>query len=150
MGVTLQEALALRTESAYDDFDGLVLRTRPDRLQWRPEGAKSVLDLVRECSEVNERWASILRTGRWVGYDACRDYNALMPTLATARAHLRATSQLYVAEIRAFPTERLDTPILLPWGEVNGAAALMHGMWHMSYHAGQVAYIQTMYGDFSD
>jgi uncharacterized damage-inducible protein DinB len=147
---SLQEAVARRTEVALADFDALVARTRPDRIQWKPEGAKSVLEIVRECAEVNERWASILRTGRWVGYDPSREAPSFLPTVAVARAHLRTTTGLFVTEVRRFPDQRLNEVIVLPWGEVTAEDALMHALWHLSYHEGQVAYLQTMYGDLAE
>lgn len=144
---TLQEAAARRTEMAYRDLDALILRTREDRVHWKPEGAKSVLEIVRETAEVNERWASILRTGKWVGYDPSREAPSFLPTLSVARAHLRTTTGLFVTEVRRFPDHRLDQIISLPWADITGETALFHAFWHMSYHEGQIGYLQTMDGD---
>ncbi|MGV3613692.1 MAG: DinB family protein [Fimbriimonas sp.] len=144
---SLQEAVARRTDMAHKDLQALIKLTRPDRVDWKPEGAKSVLEIVRECAEVNERWASILRNGKWVGYDPSREAPGLMPTLSVACAHLRTTTGLFVTEVRNFPDERLETIIALPWGEITGETALMHALWHMNYHEGQIGYLQTMYGD---
>lgn len=144
----LQEAAARRTEIALRDFEALVLRTAEDRVDWKPDGAKSVLDIVREVAEVNERWASILRLRKWIGYDPSREAPSFLPNLSVARAHLRTTTGLFVTEIRRFPDEHLSKTISVPWGEITGETALFHAIWHMSYHEGQVAYLQTMYGDF--
>jgi uncharacterized damage-inducible protein DinB len=147
---SLQEAVARRTEMAYQEFDALVRRTAEDRVGWKPEGAKSVLEIVREVTEVNERWASILRTGKWVGYDPAREAPSFLPTLSVARAHLRTTTGLFVTEVRRFPDERLTQTISLPWAEITGETALFHALWHMSYHEGQIGYLQTMYGDLRE
>lgn len=147
---TLQEAVARRTEAAHRNLDALVRRTPADRVDWKPEGAKSVLEIVREVAEVNERWASILRTGKWVGYDLSREAPSFLPTLAVARAHFRTTTGLFVTEVRRFPNDRLTEVISLPWGDITGEQALFHALWHMSYHEGQVGYLQTMYGDHEE
>jgi uncharacterized damage-inducible protein DinB len=147
---TLQEAVALRTEVALRDLDALVMRTSSDRVDWKPEGAKSVLEIVREVAEVNERWASILRLGKWVGYDPAREAPSFLPNLAIARSHLRTTTGLFITEVRRFPNERLSQVISLPWEEITGERAIFHAIWHMSYHEGQIAYLQTMYGDHEE
>ncbi len=146
----MREMIIRRTELALEDFDALVSRTPPDRIEWKPEGAKSVLEIVRECAEVNERWASILRNGHWVGYDLAREAPSLMPTIGIARTHLRTTTGLFTAEVRRFPQERMSVKIPVPWGEVDAFTALTWAMWHLSYHEGQVAYLQTMWGDLEE
>lgn len=147
---TLQEAAARRTEVALRDFEALVLRTPSDRVDWKPEGAKSILEIVREVAEVNERWASILRNGKWVGYDPGREAPSFLPNLSIARAHMRTTTGLFITEVRKFPDNRLTETISLPWADITGETALFHAIWHMSYHEGQVAYVQTMYGDMEE
>lgn len=147
---SLQEAVARRTEAALRDFDARVRRTAEDRIDWKPEGGKSVLEIVREVAEVNERWASILRTGNWVGYDPAREAPSFLPTLSVARAHLRTTTDLFVTEVRRFPDERLTEIIPAPWADITAETALFHALWHMSYHEGQIGYLQTMYGDLGE
>ena len=147
---SLQEAVAQRTEMAYQEFDASVRRTAEDRTDWKPEGGRSVLEIVREVAEVNERWASILRNGKWVGYDPAREAPSFLPTLSVARAHLRTTTGLFVTEVRGFPDSRLQNTISVPWGDITGETALFHALWHMSYHEGQIGYLQTMYGDLGE
>lgn len=124
-----------------------------EKHDWRPMGeARTVLELVQECAEVNGRWSEILTERQWKVRDSkeTQQYYCTMPDLPAAISRLRESTAQYVQAIRSVPYEKLSEELELPWGTVKMADALLHSFWHMSYHAGQINYIQTLYGDWEE
>lgn len=149
----LRDAIVDRTLRTMEDLIRNAEAVPPDKLEWHAIGkSRTVLDLVRECCEVNERWAQILREKRWVDWspEQTQAYYDSMVDLPAAVAKLRETTASYVDSVRAVPYEELQEVLELPWTKLTMAEALIHAVWHMSYHEGQISYIQTLYGDWND
>ncbi|HVT14043.1 MAG TPA: DinB family protein [Fimbriimonadaceae bacterium] len=152
MAISLQEAVARRTEIALEDFAAAVQRVPTERLEWQPIGdARPVLEIVQECGRVNERWADMIASGEWIAWDAGKIEGIRSETadIERAMAYLRASTAKYAATVRALPDERLDVEFQAPWRSATMAEWLCHALWHLSYHEGQINYIQTLYGDWS-
>jgi len=151
MGMRLQEAVALRTERAAEEFLSAIARVPDDKLEWSPNGdARTPLDILQECGRVNERWAEMLETGQWITWkqDHIQDLIARTSTRESAVAYFSAATERFVAAVRDLPDARLDEPFTAPWRTASTAEWLMHALWHISYHEGQINYIQTLYGDW--
>jgi len=114
--------------------------------------SRTVLDLVQECSEVNSRWAEILGDGEWMVWapELIKRHAEEIPTLELAIERLRRTTESFLKVVAATPDEKLDDTIDLPWGTFSYGDCLMHALWHLSYHEGQINYIQTLYGDWAE
>ena len=125
----------------------------PDKQTWRPlEMGRSALDQVQECAGLNRFALEIFRTGEVPGFDT-EEFARLKQehdTADMALSLLKESTDQLVAAIEAFPVERLDEAITLPFG---GGMPSSFGdlmfvtYWNMAYHVGQINYIQTLYGD---
>jgi len=149
--MTLQEAVALRTERAAEEFLAAVKRIPDDKLRWSPIGeARSVLDVLQECGRVNERWADMIESGQWITWprEHIQDLIAKTGDRESAVAYFEAATAKFVSAVRGLPDGRLDEPFESPWRTASTAEWLMHALWHISYHEGQINYIQTLYGDW--
>lgn len=125
----------------------------PEKQTWSPlDAGRTALSLVQECAVMNRYFAGILRDRKapefnWAEYQAA--CNAL-ETSEKALAELEKATDELVREICAFPEGELATMVRMPWGEgftVPFQAVMFMPYWNMTYHQGQLAYIQTLYGD---
>lgn len=125
----------------------------PDRLEWiAMEKARSALDIVQECAAVNARWSLMLPIRKWVEWDSARyqEHIKEMDSLEKAVEGLRRDTQLFVDAVLKIQDHELSDLVQLPWGDRPLSECTLHALWHMSYHEGQLNYIQRLYGDDSD
>lgn len=151
----LQESAAAATEKTLKVLLYLVGRTPDDRLSWQPcETARSVLEVVAECTLVTRNWAEILARGESLSseeyFRVFSGLDALSSREAIVDAVTAETSQL-VSVIRAIPDEKLSDELQMFWGETALLGSWLHWVAiHNSYHLGQIGYIQRLYGDVED
>ncbi len=153
MAGLLQETAAKRTERAVEDLIAAAKHTKLDKVTWQPlNSGDDVLEMIRHCAHVNHRWAGILERGEWFLFTQEENaaYFAKLCTLDSALEALGEASARYVEVVRSMPDDRLESMISLPWGSRSIAECLLHALWHVSYHEGQVNYVQTLYGDLSE
>jgi uncharacterized damage-inducible protein DinB len=124
-----------------------------ERQDWKPlDVGRSALSQVQECAIINPFFAAILTTQTVPAMEG-EAYAAAKAALATpeaARAALAASADTLQAAIEAFPDEKLGETVTLPWGEgmvMTFGQIMLAPYWNMTYHQGQIAYIQTLYGD---
>lgn len=125
----------------------------PDKQTWRPlDAGRSALSIVQECAVLNRFFARTIRelkAPEWTW----EQYNAECATLDTAEKALQAlddATQDLVAAIRSVSETDLTVEVALPFGEgfkTSLQDLLFFAHWNMTYHQGQLAYIQTLYGD---
>lgn len=125
-----------------------------DKLDWSPEGARSVLNICRELA-MTPTWAYDVVEGVEVKFDeeAMAKMRAEQAQWTTAEqcedqcnARLAKLADLY----RSIPDEKLMTTRWLPYngGRDHTVLEMMdYPRWNFTYHLGQIAYIQTLYGD---
>jgi hypothetical protein len=123
-----------------------------DRVSWKPmDVGRSALDQVAECALIARFGAGLLtdRTTPQMDMEAFQKARAELDTVEKAAAALDAGTDALCAAIEAFPAADLDKTIQLPWfGEPSTFAEIMFlSYWNSVYHVGQIAYIQTLYGD---
>lgn len=126
-----------------------------DRVEWRPlDLGQSVLSMVRELAKTPD-WAY------WVLTDAqpedpeaaAADQKAEMEswkTVAECDEACKHKLERLFALYRDMPDERLAQTKWLPFngGRDHSYAELLdYPRWNFTYHLGQIAYIQTLYGD---
>ncbi|MCX6360571.1 MAG: DinB family protein [Armatimonadetes bacterium] len=124
-----------------------------ERQDWKPlDLGRSALSQVQECAIINPFFAAILTTQTVPAMEG-EAYAAAKAALATpeaARAALAASADTLQAAIETFPDEKLGETVTLPWGEgmvMTFGQIMLAPYWNMTYHQGQIAYIQTLYGD---
>ncbi len=125
----------------------------PDKQVWRPlDAGRSALSLAQECAVMNRYAAQTLLDRKAPPFDFSQ-YEAACAALDTADkalAELDAATSHLVEVILDFPEEDLETRIPMPWAEgftMSFLEIVLMSYWNMTYHEGQMAYIQTLYGD---
>lgn len=149
----VQHVAATLIEKAAADL-AAELRSMPEeKARWRPgPDARPALEQVVECSLANIMWSNILRTH---AHSCLRDGVAArahgsLDTVEKAAERLLASAAALAEVIRGLDPKHLGIIVSFPWKPENGrplAECCFHPYWNMVYHQGQVAYIQTLYGD---
>lgn len=153
--MTLQEAAALATERSLNELLYTLKRTPDERLTWKPgEVARTALNVAAECVVATENWTKIFSA---LEFPTMEEFGASFGHLDdyTSREQVvealkRATAE-FAATVRALPDDKLSVELTACWGESAPVGAwLFHVAGHDQYHLGQIAYIQTLYGDTSE
>lgn len=126
-----------------------------EQLNWRPaEHARSVLEILQECVAEPQILEKLLRDRPQTVPDpqayleAFKEAAAQLSTVDSLEHALRAHTERFLDAVNALSPETLSQRITVPWGKSYPAKelALMH-QWNLTYHLGQIAYIQLLYGD---
>ncbi len=148
-----KQAAAMMTAKASENLAANIEAMPADKQDWKPvEGTRSALSQIQECAVINPFFASILRD-RAVPEMKPGEYEATCARLDTVKKAVGALSEAtkgLVAAIEAFPEELLGDSITLPFGPglpMTFEQVMFAAYWNMTYHQGQIAFIQTMYGD---
>lgn len=156
MSITFQTTTATLIEKAANDLIGVAKGTPEDKANWQPTAeTRTVINQLVECCLANQVWATILktRTHEWLPEDTAEHAYATWTSIETVIPHLHESSQLLANTIRSLSNEELSFTIPFPWKMELGrtvAECCFHPYWNMVYHHGQIAYIQTMYGDMRE
>lgn len=147
MSMTIQEYVARATEKKAQDLLAAAQNVAEGKQTWKPlDQGRSVVDQIAECALINGASVQVLRDHAWdeSGSEDFQEAHASLDTLDMAAARLQENTAALAAALRAVPDSDLDTTIALPWGESTVADFLLLAYWNMSYHEGQVTYIQTL------
>ena len=120
--------------------------TREDWLDKRPaiddsSQTRSVLEQIGECVRINRAAAAHLR-GEQPEKSEWTPANS-----EEAQRELIASAKAYADAIRAQDESVFGKKFMMPWGEVDGAFLISVPIMNMSYHGGQINYVQMLYGD---
>jgi len=153
---SVPEIAAMATQQAADKLVKNFEIMPADKQQWKPlDLGRSAFDQILECLVINQVGAQTFRDrafpniqgDQWgqVFGKAAAENDTPEKLIASFK---QATADL-VAAAKAFPEDQLDNTIVLPfdgstrcWSEV-----IFFAYWNMTYHEGQINYIQTLYGD---
>jgi len=69
---------------------------------------------------------------------------------AQAEKLVERVHQEFVAAVKGLSDKDLAREVELPWGKETVASAVGGNFWHVTYHQGQLNYIQTLLGDRED
>lgn len=124
-----------------------------DKREWRPApDATTVMEILRENAILPLMLAEVLRkrpqqVDESVWEEAQREAGDLSTIDGCERACRTSTVQMLQA-LREVPADQWQQTVMLPWGMTSNLlqAALVH-YWNLTYHLGQIAYIQRLYGD---
>jgi uncharacterized damage-inducible protein DinB len=156
--VTAQELIAYNNESNTKSLFKAARKVPADKIEWRPlDGGRSVLDVCQECA-LSPTWPLALITSNkpfemtpeiMAQYQEAKE--ALKPLDDCEKTAEENVAKLNEA-VLAFPDSKMGDTIpmsMWPGGQMPAAEALQLHNWNVSYHTGQVNYIQTLYGDHS-
>ncbi len=126
-----------------------------DRLEWTPlEKGQSVLSMTRELAKTPD-WAYYVLTGaqpenpETAEADQKAEMESWKNVSECEAACLEKLERLF-ALYRAMPDSQLSETKWLPFNggrDHTYAELLEYPRWNFTYHQGQIAYIQTLYGD---
>ena len=124
-----------------------------DKQAWKPlDLGRTALNQVQECAVINPWFAGILANRAVPEMDGGA-YGAAIAALDSAdkaMAALIASADTLAAAIEAFPDDLLHETVTLPFGKgmvMTFEEIMLAPYWNMVYHQGQIAYVQTLYGD---
>ncbi|GIV10335.1 MAG: hypothetical protein KatS3mg019_2426 [Fimbriimonadales bacterium] len=125
-----------------------------DKFGWRPaEHARSALEILQECAVLPAAIAAWLhdRPQSPPNMEQYAVYWAQAETLTTVQAceqALRENTQKLLQVVELLSEADLSQTAVAPWGKTYTLAegCFIHH-WNVTYHLGQIAYIQLLYGD---
>jgi uncharacterized damage-inducible protein DinB len=122
--------------------------TREDRLDWRPSAepesqTRSALDQAAEVINVNRRMATLFRNETPPEQTPQRPFETPQEAVERIRESARELADV----VRSLDESALTRPLPTRRGPMPGAQALQIVAANMSYHTGQINFIQTLYGD---
>jgi len=147
MSLTIQEYVARATERKAQDLLDAARAVPEDKQGSQILGlGRSVIDIVAECAITNKMSIALLRDRRWdeAGCEARQKAHAALDTLDKACDALAENTAALAAAIRALPDDQLELEVTLPGETSTVADDMLHAYWNMSYHEGQINYIQTL------
>lgn len=128
------------------------LRHLPDdKLNASPMGcARPPLELAAECAGYNNMIAGAIKGEpmEMPSPERIKAYYASIDTFDKAKEALETSSAALVSALNGASEEVLAGMATAPWGETMPLYVLVGiAASHMSYHDGQINYIQCLYGD---
>lgn len=149
----IQEHVVQVAREAAEEFFRYARAVPADRLDWHPEGiGQSVLQMCREIA-VTPSWAVMSMTGKEMTDEDYAAERTEMDSWTTVDACVEAWKTHFTpwADLaHGLSDDDLNKTRWLPY---NGGRdhtyleMLEYPRWNATYHTGQVAYIQTLYGD---
>jgi hypothetical protein len=125
-----------------------------DKLDWAPDGARSVLSLCRELAHTPTWCMSAFNSDPSAWGQATMEGYKQKELAWTTVEHCEAEFNRAFTEVDAFfrglSDEDLKKTKWLPFGGGRDHTYLEmmdYPRWNCTYHLGQIAYIQTLYGD---
>ncbi len=146
------EALIRSTQWAAEALANTVRRMPADKIEWSPLGqGRTTLSQLQECAIAPDLYLAYLDPTykrKANSYADAAELQAQWKTADECLAALNENTAVLIEAIRNLVPEKLSEIHTMPWGEqmsVEGIAGLHY--WNMTYHLGQINYIQTLYGD---
>jgi hypothetical protein len=143
--MTYAEILKKMMQDAVDSTIRNVKGTKVDKLDWHPaETSRSARELLDELIMTTRYTKNLVLAMKDPGMS--EDPIVWKDLDDWATQYQQAVDELYVA-VAALPEEKLTMKIELPWASQEMRQSIEYAYWNCMYHWGQIAYIQTMYGD---
>ncbi len=154
----LQDHVIEVTRTAQEEAFRYAKAVAEDKVEWKPlDAGQTVLSMCRELAKCPD-WAYELISGEEADWseEAQAKQKAEMETWTTvAKCEEVGKEKLgrYFALLADLPDARLSETKDLPFGPGGSmknftmAEMMDYPRWNFTYHLGQIAYIQTLYGD---
>lgn len=145
-----QELLINLTQKRADALFYAVRQFPADKLDWKPtESSRSALDMLQEIATALDRFEELYnkRTLEWNpdAYMAWVAERSQITSLDELQKMTQESTDRLAARIRATDPSEYTAPVQMPFpGDFNVADILAYHLWNMSYHEGQIYYIQTL------
>lgn len=141
----LRETEIKRIEKVSELFLKAARAVPPDRQDWKPmPTGKSAHEIVAHVGMANSFFAALLRGGAPSEMKSADSYETALKLFEESKSELTQT-------IRSIDPATFNQKRTMPWGEERTLKDLLTSpMPHMAYHWGQIAYLQTLWGDSGD
>jgi hypothetical protein len=118
-----------------------------DKLDWKPDQARrSAHEVCVEAVTMLATSTSTLTTRVLAEYEEVGKANATL-TIEELCAKAEKDAEIFYEALRAFPESDFEKTIDAPWGTMSFFDVMTYPYWNMMWHAGQINYIQSAYGD---
>ena len=154
--VRYQDQIVKQTQRALDSVLRAVEALPEDKRDWKPEEtSRSALNQLQEIAMAPGMFVELIEEGSVPEFDdhALQERERIRQGIDTfekcREASMEGTSRICQV-ISEFPDERLEDEVTLPFGGgmvMTMADVLGLHAWNLTYHLGQINYIQTMLGD---
>jgi len=150
----MKRYLLEQASAALDEFFRYANAVPADRMNWEPDGGRSVLSQAREVART-PKWSADAIRARELKFEdeaMAADYEiqSTLGDIAACQSHAQSNMDDLKAVVDGLSEEELQSRIASVIG-ADGTQALQDMLemvrWNATYHTGQVAYVQTMYGD---
>lgn len=150
-----QDGVILQTQAAAERLFKTARAMPQEKLSWSPlDAGRTALDQLQECAQASLFFGAMLRDRAVPDFDAARfeEMRAARAgwTLDDCERAARENTEAFCAVVRDFPDDDLQKTLFIPFGggmDSTYADIMMLHAWNMTYHWGQINYIQTLYGD---
>lgn len=130
--------------------------TTDDKINWAPSPtARTIIQLVAHGA-MGTKGIGEMIAGKPFQFSSLEEMDAALldaeskfSTRQEVLALLEQTSSEYLAWLDTLSTEQLNSVAKLPFGEIPMKVAITIPADHLRGHAGQIDYVQTIYGDRS-
>lgn len=141
-----------------DSVDSLFSNARAmpvDRLTWEvAAGARTPLQILQECAQA-PMWAVKMLTDRAIpdfspdAFQEALSERAQWDSVDMCEQVCRERIQSLIETIRDFPEEDMEKTLFLPFTQQDHPYwdLMMYPYWNNIWHTGQLAFVQTLYGD---
>ncbi len=124
-----------------------------EKRSWKPAAtSRSAQDILAHATYWNLYFTRFLRgEGAWdVAEDAWTRSTKELKDSEQAQKLTEKSNREFVAAIEKLSTKDLEKEVELPWGQRTLYQVILDNFWHITYHVGQLNYIQTQLGDTED
>lgn len=147
----LQDQIVKQTQKALDDVLRAVEAIPEDKRSWKPaDTARSAIDQMDEIANFPELLYKIVAEGEMPDFGNDPNINHHYDSYEEAKREALERNSKLCKAISMFPDSELEQEITLPF--VGGLVMTMADVlglqhWNLTYHHGQLNYIQTLLGD---
>jgi hypothetical protein len=149
MSLAIQTLLGNRVKLGTDELIKQIDDLGDERMKIRPMGkCRNALDQAAECALIAMYCSETIKHG---GYSGEFDFNAfqkMKDDLASDWDKLKTVLVKNADDLAAValtvPDEKLPIKLNLPWGELSYEDVIIYPYWNLSYHTGQVTYINFL------
>lgn len=150
-----QDYAAESTKGAAEEAFKYAKAVPADKLNWKAtETGKSILEICRELAWT-PTWAIDTVNGKELDFSEAaiakmKEVESQWTTVEQCEAECNRGLAKLDALYRSLSDEKLKDTRFLPYGggrDFTVEEMLEYARWNFTYHLGQIAYIQTLYGD---
>ncbi len=145
IAMDLREIEIKRIEKISELFLKAARAVPKDKQDWKPmPTGNSAQDIVTHLAMANHFFAGLLRGSAPKETKKANSYEEALKLFEDSKADL-------IGAIRSVDPAQFAEKRTMPWGEERTLKDLITSpMPHMAYHWGQIAYLQTLWGDTED